>query len=52
MLVTHEPFIAEHTQRVIILRDGRITEDKDIAEPKNAREELAVIAAERKEGEA
>jgi putative ABC transport system ATP-binding protein len=41
VLVTHEPYIAEHTQRAIYLRDGLITEDKAITEPRNASAELA-----------
>lgn len=43
VLVTHEPYIAEHTQRVIYLRDGRIIEDKTIKEPRNANAELAAM---------
>lgn len=50
VLVTHEPFIAEHTRRVIHLRDGRITEDKTIEEPRDAKVELAALLAAREEG--
>jgi len=40
--VTHEPDIAEFTQRIISLRDGHITNDRAI-EPKSAKEALDAI---------
>ena len=33
IFVTHDPWIARHTQRVIMLRDGKIIADRGIAEP-------------------
>lgn len=33
VFVTHDPWIARHTQRVIMLRDGKIIADRQIAEP-------------------
>jgi putative ABC transport system ATP-binding protein len=33
VFVTHDPWIARHTQRVIMLRDGKIVADREIAEP-------------------
>ncbi|GIL11896.1 MAG: ABC transporter ATP-binding protein [Chloroflexi bacterium] len=33
VFVTHDPWIARHTQRVIMLRDGRIIADRQVAEP-------------------
>jgi putative ABC transport system ATP-binding protein len=33
VFVTHDPWIARHTQRVIMLRDGVIIADRQIAEP-------------------
>jgi putative ABC transport system ATP-binding protein len=33
IFVTHDPWIARHTQRVIMLRDGRIIADREVAEP-------------------
>ena len=34
ILVTHEPYIAEHAQRIIRLRDGLIEHDEDVPEDK------------------
>ncbi len=28
ILITHEPYVAEHAERVIVIRDGTIVEDK------------------------
>jgi putative ABC transport system ATP-binding protein len=33
MLVTHDPFIARHTNRVIRLQDGRIVADELVHQP-------------------
>lgn len=33
VFVTHDPWIARHTQRVIMLRDGKIIADREVAEP-------------------
>ena len=33
VFVTHDPWIARHTQRVIMLRDGRVIADREVAEP-------------------
>ncbi|MCA0453277.1 MAG: ABC transporter ATP-binding protein [Chloroflexi bacterium] len=33
VFVTHDPWIARHTQRVIMLRDGKIIADREIADP-------------------
>lgn len=42
ILVTHEPAIAQHTQRIIHIRDGRIYADEPVAKPKDAAHELSV----------
>ncbi len=57
VFVTHDPFIAQHTRRIIVLRDGRIIADKPVANPLRAGEserpsdqmlvELGVIAKEK-----
>jgi putative ABC transport system ATP-binding protein len=46
ILVTHEQVIAEHARRVISLRDGRIVADDVVAQPREAREELARLPQE------
>ena len=33
IFVTHDPWIARHTRRVIMLRDGKVIADREIAEP-------------------
>jgi len=33
IFVTHDPWIARHTQRVIMLRDGKVVADREVAEP-------------------
>lgn len=33
VLVTHDAFVARHTSRVIMLRDGNLVADREIAEP-------------------
>jgi putative ABC transport system ATP-binding protein len=33
IFVTHDPWIARHTQRVIMLRDGAVIADREVAEP-------------------
>jgi len=45
VLVTHEPDIAQHANRVIQLRDGLISSDEVVANPRRAREMLNGHAA-------
>jgi putative ABC transport system ATP-binding protein len=33
VFVTHDPWIARHTQRIIMLRDGKVIADREIAHP-------------------
>lgn len=33
IFVTHDPFIAQHTRRIVVLRDGVITSDQPVAHP-------------------
>ena len=33
IFVTHDPWIARHTRRVITLADGKIVRDEEVAEP-------------------
>jgi putative ABC transport system ATP-binding protein len=43
LLVTHEPEIARHTQRIIHIRDGRISSDEVVDEPINASDVLETL---------
>lgn len=38
VFVTHDAFIARHTDRVIMLRDGKVVADRDVADPLRAGE--------------
>lgn len=40
VLVTHEPDIAQYAGRVVVFKDGKISKDYRIDEPRNAAEEL------------
>lgn len=43
-MVTHDRDIAEHSQRIIHLRDGRLVRDEMVPRPKQARQELIDLA--------
>lgn len=43
VLVTHEPDIARHANRIILFRDGRVTSDRVIESPLQASEELRTM---------
>ena len=45
VLVTHEPDIAQYAQRVVVFSDGRIKDDYQIDEPRDAAEELKNLPA-------
>lgn len=51
VLVTHEPDIAQYAKRVIVFKDGRIKEDRAVAEPSDARAVLQELDAQRDEME-
>ena len=38
--VTHNRFVAEHADRILVLKDGMITEEQVVAEPRDAQAEL------------
>lgn len=43
LLVTHDRSVAEHAQRVIVLKDGQVAEDQAVATPRDAEAELQAI---------
>jgi ABC-type lipoprotein export system ATPase subunit len=46
VLVTHDMVLAEHAQRVIVLKDGTVAEDRVVAQPRDAEAELASLPKE------
>ena len=46
IVVTHDSAIAEHAQRVIVLKDGGIAEDRPVKQPRDAEAELAALKKE------
>jgi putative ABC transport system ATP-binding protein len=45
IVVTHENDIAEYAKRVIVMRDGRIVQDRPVTTRRNAETELAALPA-------
>ncbi len=43
VIVTHEPDIAKHCQRIVRFRDGKIVGDEKVAQPLDARSVLATL---------
>jgi len=46
LMITHDREVAEYAHRALLLRDGRIDEDRTISEPRNAEDELHALPAE------
>jgi len=46
ILVTHSQEIAEHTNKIIYIKDGKITGDESVQKPLNARDELENLTKE------
>ena len=44
IIVTHDQAVAEHAQRVILMKDGRIAEDRVVAKPLDPEVELSTLA--------
>ena len=44
VLISHDQNIAEHADRILVLRDGRVFEDSKPESPLNAEQELAALA--------
>jgi len=45
ILVTHDKAIAEHANRIIVLKDGTVAEDRPVAQPRDAAAEVEVLSA-------
>jgi putative ABC transport system ATP-binding protein len=43
LIVTHDLAIAEHADRILVMRDGRVAEDRPVPHPRNAEEELEAL---------
>ena len=48
LLVTHDLAVAEHADRVIVLKDGTVAEDRKVTQARDADEELEALADEEK----
>jgi putative ABC transport system ATP-binding protein len=40
LMVTHDPYIAQHSHRIVHVTDGKITREEKVTERKNAADEL------------
>lgn len=40
ILITHDSDVAEHADRIVVLKDGRIAEDRPVPQPRDAETEL------------
>ena len=45
VMITHDWNIAEHAHRLIVLKDGRIAEDRPVAQPRETEAELEALTA-------
>ena len=43
LMITHDREVADYAQRVLLLRDGRIVEDRKVSEPRNADKDLRAL---------
>ena len=44
IVVTHDRAVAEHADRIIVLKDGMVTEDQPVARPRDAEAEAIALA--------
>ena len=44
IVVTHDRAVAEHANRIIVLKDGTVAEDQPVAQPRNAEAEARALA--------
>jgi putative ABC transport system ATP-binding protein len=48
VMITHDREVAEYAQRVLVLQDGRIAEDRKVETPRDAEKELQALGDEEK----
>ncbi|MDP2898596.1 MAG: ABC transporter ATP-binding protein [bacterium] len=46
IMVTHDLTVAEHADRIILLKDGTVAEDRVVPQPRDAEEELRTLSEE------
>jgi ABC-type lipoprotein export system ATPase subunit len=44
VVVTHDRAVAEHAERIIMLKDGAVAEDRPVPEPRDAEAEVRALA--------
>jgi ABC-type lipoprotein export system ATPase subunit len=44
IVVTHDRAVAEHADRIIVLKDGTVAEDLPVAHPRDAEAEAVALA--------
>jgi putative ABC transport system ATP-binding protein len=44
VMITHDPAVAEHARRLIVLKDGRVARDEPVEQPRDAEAELRRLA--------
>ena len=49
VVITHDANVAEHAERIMVLRDGQIAEDRPVSQPRDAEAELAENATQDRE---
>ena len=42
VMITHDHAAAEHSRRLIVLKDGRVVDDRPVNQPRDAEKELRV----------
>jgi len=45
IMISHDRAVAEHARRLIVLQDGRVVDDRAVADPRDAEAELLRLAA-------
>ena len=43
ILITHDKVVAEHANRIVVLSDGAVVEDRSVAQPRNAATETPTL---------